>query len=92
MLFVSPLRFHRRQLHALKPKKGGVRRPLGGTRSEGFKRGSLVKHPKYGICFVGGTSKGDISLHSLTDGKRLTQNAKPQDCKRLTYASFRTWR
>jgi hypothetical protein len=92
VLFVTPLRFYRRQLHAFQPAKGGIRRPYGGTRSEGKKRGAYVKHPKYGVCFVGGTSKGTISLHSLTDGKRLTQNAKSQDCKHLAYASFRTWR
>jgi len=89
---VTPLRFYRRQLHALQPSKGGTRRSYGGTRSEGFKRGAYVKHPKYGVCFVGGASKGRISLHSLTDGKRLTQNANPSFCKHLTYASFRTWR
>ena len=92
ILFVTPLRFHRRQLHALQPTKGGVRRPYGGTRSEGFKRGSYIKHTKYGVCYVGGASKGRISLHSLSDGKRLCQNAKPQECKYLTYASFRTRR
>jgi len=92
ILFVTPLRFHRRQLHALQPAKGGIRRPYGGTRSLSFKRGGYVKHLKYGVCFVGGTSKGCISLHSLIDGKRLTQNARPQECKHLTYASFRTRR
>ena len=50
------------QLHALQPSKGGVRRLYGGTRSEGFKRGSYIKHPKYGVCYVGGASKGCISL------------------------------
>lgn len=39
MLCVAPLQFHRRQLHALQPTKGGIRRPYGGTMSEGFKRG-----------------------------------------------------
>ena len=98
MLIVVPLRFHRRQLHALQPSKGGKRRLYGGTRSEGLKRGSYVNHPKYGVCYVGGASKGKatkgqrISLHSLLNGKRLCQNAKPQDCKFLTYASFRTRR
>jgi hypothetical protein len=57
-----------------------------------FNLGSYVTHPKHGVCFVGGMSKGYISLHSLLDGKRLMQNAKPQDCKHLTYASFRTFR
>ena len=92
IFLVTPLRFHRRQLHALQPSKGGIRRPYGGTRSEGKKRGTYVRHKKYGVCYVGGASKGRISLHSLFSGKRLTQNAKPNLCKHLTYASFRTWR
>jgi hypothetical protein len=92
ILLVIPLRFYRRQLHVLQPSYGGVRRPYGGTRSEGFKRGAYVKHPKYGVCFIGGASKGRISLHSLTDSRRLTQNANPSFCKHLTYASFRTRR
>jgi hypothetical protein len=89
ILAIIPLRFHRRQLHALQPAKGGRRRPYGGTMSLGFKRGSLVKHPKWGICYVGGRLKDRLSLHSLLDGKRLTQNAKPEDCKFLTYPSWR---
>lgn len=90
LLCVTPLRFHRRQLHRLQPEKGGVRKPYGGTRSLGFKRGSLVKHPKWGIAYVGGVLKDRISLHRLADGKRLCQNAKPSDCKFLAFNSWRT--
>lgn len=90
LLCVTPLRFHRRQLHRLEPAKGGTRRSYGGTRSIGFKRGSLVKHPKWGVCFVGGTMRGRISLHSLADGRRLCQNAKPSECKFLAHSSWRT--
>lgn len=89
LLVMVPLRLHRRQLHAMVPQKGGVRRNYGGTRSLGFKRGSLVKHPKWGLSYVGGTSKGRMSLHNINDGKRLCQNAKPEDIKFLTY---NTWR
>ena len=89
LLVVTPLRFHRRQLHAMVPQKGGVRREYGGTRSLGFKRGSLVKHPKWGLSYVGGTMEGRVSLHNIEDGKRLCQNAKPDDIKFLTY---NTWR
>ncbi len=89
MLFVTPLRFHRRQLHRLQPEKGSIRKPYGGTMSMGFKRGSWVKHPRYGVCYVGGTSNGRISLHSLESGKRLCQNAKPDDCQFLTLSSWR---
>ncbi len=86
---IIPLRFHRRQLHALQPSKGGKRREYGSTRSLGFKRGSLVKHDKYGFCYVGGTSKGRISLHSLASGKRLTQNAHVEACSFISYMSVR---
>lgn len=89
MLYIVPLRFHRRQLHALQFAPGGKRRSYGGTNSLGLKRGSWVNHPKYGTVYVGGTSNGRISLHSLEDGKRLAQNIKPEDCRVLTTASWR---
>jgi len=89
MLLITPLRFHRRQLHVTKPAPGGIRKPYGGTRSLGFKRGSWVKHLKHGLCYVGGTSRDRISLHSLQTGERLTQRAKPGDCEFLTFASWR---
>jgi len=84
------LRFHRRQLHVLQPAKGNLRKRYGGTLSMGFKRGSWVKHPKYGVCYVGGASNGRISLHTLDTGKRLCQNAKPEDLTFLCTASWRT--
>jgi hypothetical protein len=89
LLCITPLRFHRRQLHRLQPEKGGVRKPYGGTLSHGFKRGSLIKHPKWGLAYVGGFLKDRISLHAVATGKRLCQNAKPADCRFLT---FNTWR
>jgi len=90
MMCITPLRFHRRQLHRLQATSGGVRMPYGGTRSHGYKRGSLVKHPKWGIAYVGGVLKDRISLHQLADGKRLCQNARPSDCKFLAFNSWRT--
>jgi hypothetical protein len=90
LIFVTPLRFHRRQLHMLQPAKGGIRRPYGGTQSLGFKRGSLVKHPKWGLCYVGGTQKGRISLHLLKDSRRVCQNAKAEDCAFFARLSWRT--
>jgi hypothetical protein len=91
LLCITPLRFHRRQLHRLQPEKGGLRKPYGGTRSLGFKRGSLVAHPKFGLTYVGGWLKDRISLHSVSNGKRLTQKANPAACKFLSYNSWR-WR
>jgi len=92
LLCVAPIRLHRRQLHKLQPATGGVRRREGGTRSLGFTRGSYVTHPRYGTCYVGGTMSGNISLHALATGKRITQGAKPDDCTHRTYASWRWWR
>lgn len=89
MLYMVPLRFHRRQLHRFQPERGGRRKSYGGTISLSFKRGSWVKYPKYGVCYVGGTYNRRLSLHSLQDGKRLSQNAKPEDCQLLTLASWR---
>ena len=99
LLIVTPLRFHRRQLHRLQHQKGHIRSPYGGTISAGLKRGSLVKHTKYGVTFVGGEklsptlkepNRKTVSLHSVETGKRLTQNAKLADIKFLTYNSWRT--
>jgi hypothetical protein len=98
LIEVVPLEFHRRQLHRLQHSIGHVRSRYGGTISAGFKRGSIVKNPKYGFCYVGGwqesptkkdSCRKTISLHSLNTGKRLTQNALPADCKFLSYNSWR---
>ena len=89
LVMLVPLRFHRRQLHVLQPAKTGIRKLYGGTRSMGLKRGSLVRNAKYSVCYIGGTSNSRISLHSLTTGKRFCQNAKVEDCKFLTYNSWR---
>ena len=85
LLCIQPIRLHRRQLHRLQPQKGGERLPYGGTRSNGFKRGSLVRHAKWGLAYVGGLLKDRVSLHHIESGKRLTQNAKLADCRFLTY-------
>lgn len=89
VLIIEPIRLHRRQLHRLQFSEGHIRKPYGGTRSEGFSRGSLVRHTKFGLSYVGGASKGRISLHCVSTGKRLTQSAKPEDTK---FLSFNTWR
>ncbi|MGF1576907.1 MAG: RRXRR domain-containing protein [Cyanophyceae cyanobacterium] len=88
----KPIRLHRRQLHVFNPGANGYRRPYGGSLSQGLKRGGIVKHPKFGFCYVGGEDikKERISLHNIGSGKRLTQSAKPVDCKFLAYNSWRT--
>ena len=89
LFLVTPIQLHRRQLHRFQPEIGDIRKSYGGTRSLGFKRWSLVKHPKHGLTYIGGHLGNTISLHSVENGKRLTQLAKPSDCK---FLSFNSWR
>ena len=91
--YIVPARLHRRQLHRLQACKGGERKPYGGTRSLGVKRGTVVRHPRYGFCSVGGfdRKKQSISLHDYRTNKRLTQGAKVKDCRILTWVAFRSW-
>jgi hypothetical protein len=56
-----------------------------------MQRGSLVRHPKYGVTYLGGFLKDRVSLHSLRDGKRLTQTAKVTDLRVFKPNSFRTY-
>lgn len=88
MLYIIPLRFHRRQLHKLQFAKGGIRRREGGTMSIGLKRGSWVKHSKYGVCYIGGTTNGLISIHSMQDGLRIAK-VKPATLQFLSRSSWR---
>lgn len=87
LFLADPMQKHYRNLHVQNTASGGVRKSYGSTRSMGFERGSIVKHPKRGTCLVGGSSKGRISLHSLA-GKRLCQNAKPESIRFLSFNSF----
>lgn len=98
LIEIVPLEFHRRQLHRLQHSPGHIRPRYGGTISAGFKRGSIVKHSKYGICYVGGwkesptkkdANRKAVSLHCLKTGKRLTQNAVVCEIKFLSYNSWR---
>jgi hypothetical protein len=80
--YMVPAILHRRQLHRLQPTKGGVRKPYGGTRSCGVKRGTLVEHKKYGRCTVGGCDRkrSTISLHDYrTNDSRKQRKSKPAE-------------
>ena len=91
--YAVPVRLHRRQLHRLQASKGGIRKPYGGTRSLGLKRGTVVRHPKYGLSTVGGfdRKKQTISLHAYRTNTRLTQAGKVKDCRVVTWVAFRSW-
>jgi hypothetical protein len=73
----------RRQLHRLEPGKGGIRPPYGGSVALSFKKNTVVEY--HGKLYrTGGTTKGRLSLHSFDlDNRRVTQNAKPEQCKKL---------
>ena len=90
LVCVSPLSWHHRQLHRFEPEQGGKRKRYGGTFSQGIKRGTLVKHPKWGKAYVGGTMDGKLSLHDPQTGKRLTQSAKVADCRLIKVLRWKT--
>lgn len=91
--YVVPAVLHRRQLHRLQASRGGMRKPYGGTRSLGLKRGTLVRHPTYGLATVGGFDRRRqmISLHAYRINKRLTQRARVEHCQVLTWVAWRSW-
>ena len=91
--YVVPTVLHRRQLTRLQASKGGRVQPYGGTRSFGPKRGPVVRHPRYGLCTVGGYAREQqrVSLHAYRTTTRLTHGAKPEECRRLTVVAFRSW-
>jgi hypothetical protein len=68
LVCLTPLAWHHRQLHRLQPEKGGERNPYGGALSLGIKHGTLLKHPKYGWAYVGGTLDRKLSLHAPDTG------------------------
>ena len=90
LVCIAPFIWHHRQLHRFQPEKGGKRKPYGGTLSQGIKRGTLVKHPKWGKATVGGTMDGKLSLHDPETNKRLTQSAKVADCRLIKLLRWRT--
>jgi hypothetical protein len=91
--YIVPVRLHRRQLHMLEAAKGGKRKRYGGTPSLGFKRGTLVRHPHYGICSVGGfdRQRQTMSLHDYRTNTRTTKSARASECKIKTATAFRSW-
>ena len=90
LVCLVPLVWHHRQLHRLEPEKGGRRKQYGGTLSLGIKRGTLVKHARYGKAYVGGTMDGKLSLHDPQTGKRLTQSAQADACKPIKLLRWKT--
>ena len=89
MYRIDFLKYNRRQLHVQNPIDGNVRRRYGGTVSLEISRGSLVRYEDK-LVYVGGTSKGKISIHSIITGKRLSQNIKKEELTILNNSKHRT--
>ncbi len=87
-IYLKPLVYFRRKLHEILPKKNGFRKLYGSTISLGLTRGTLVKHFKYGLAIVGGSSKDRVSLLDLSTNKRLCQNAKKDDLEIRTVLRY----
>ena len=51
---IAPIPIARRKLHREIPKKGGIRGRYGGTNCLGIKKGTLIKHIKYGLARICG--------------------------------------
>ena len=83
------LEYHRRVLHRQNPSKDGVRSAYGSTISLGMPRGSILRY-KNKLYYLGGTSKGKISIHSIETGKRVSRSIKKKDIKMLYTNNRRT--
>jgi hypothetical protein len=73
----------KRQLHRLEPAKSGIRNPYGGSVALGFRKNTVVRY-RDKLYRTGGSTKNRLSLHSFDfENKRVTQNAKPWECRPL---------
>lgn len=82
----------RRQLHRFEPEVGGVRKPYGGSRVLGLKKNTVVLY-RGKLYRTGGSTKGRLSLHTFDfANKRVTQNAKAEECRPLFVQTWFTKR
>jgi hypothetical protein len=88
---IVPIKFHRRQLHLINPQKSDIRKPFGGTKSLNFIKGSVIKHFRFGLAFIGGTFRGRISLHDIKTGERISQYVSAKRCKFLYKTNWRSF-
>ena len=79
---INFLEYHRRQLHVQKSIKKNVRKQKGSTVSMGMSRGSVVKYEDK-LAYLGGSSKGKVSIHSIISGDRTNQKIKIKDIKQM---------
>jgi hypothetical protein len=79
-----PILVHRRQLHMFQFNKTGKRKRYGGTVSLGIPKGTVCKY-RDEYFSVGGNMKGKLSLNSLVNNKRITNNASLKKIVLMTY-------
>lgn len=87
-LYLTPFTYNKRSLQSICPMKNGIRKRCGGTVSMGIKKGTLIKHKKWGLMIIGGYSSIGITLHNVKDNKRRSRRGKPQDMGTLTTLKF----
>jgi len=83
------LEYHRRQLQVQNKLTSGIRKSYGTTVSMGISRGSTIRY-KDKICYLGGSSKDKVSVHSIITGKRINQNTHIRDIEVLYTTKQRT--
>lgn len=89
VMVLKPIPIVRRQLHRFNPRKRGRRPRYGGTMSEGYKKGTLIFHPKHGKVYLGGNDgKGRVTVHDYATGIRLAQNVKLEDCRIIAHSPW----
>jgi hypothetical protein len=76
------LEYHRRVLHKQNPGEGSIRSKYGSTVSFGKSRGSVVKY-RGNLYYLGGNSKGMVSIHDISTGRRVNQNCKMSEVEVL---------
>lgn len=89
LLLLEPIPSQRRNLHYQPFIKGGIRFRRGGTISLGLKKGQLAKHIKHGLCYIGGSYLGWLTICNVQTGARIAQNVKTEDLLTLAYNSWR---
>ena len=84
---ITPLITERRNLHREKPHKKpnpkGIRWRYGGTMALGYKKGTLVKSIKHGLCWISGHQDGKINLTKIVNGKKKQISTQRQETFRV---------
>lgn len=86
---INFLEYHRRQLHVQSPSAHNIRKPYGTTVSMGKSRGSVARY-KNKLGYLGGVSKGGITIHSILTAVRTDRGVNIKNINILYRSSWRT--